>query len=78
MTPQTRREFLKKSGWMVLGSLLVPYIPKTFYSIPAPVEISRVLQDYTIFGLPVYVDNDLLIPPDFFLLDKKLLEGRPI
>lgn len=28
-----RREFL----WMMAGSLLVPYIPKVFYSIPAPV-----------------------------------------
>ncbi len=32
----SRREFLKRSGWVALGSLLVPYVP-VFYSIPAPV-----------------------------------------
>ena len=36
MTPQTRREFLGKLGWMAVGSLLVPYVPETFYSIPIP------------------------------------------
>ncbi|HDZ15690.1 MAG TPA: hypothetical protein ENH60_12455 [Pricia sp.] len=38
MTPQTRREFLGKLGWMAVGSLIVPYVPETFYSIPRPVE----------------------------------------
>ncbi len=37
MTIQTRREFLGKLGWMFAGGILVPYIPKTFYSIPEPV-----------------------------------------
>ncbi len=40
---QTRREFLKKSGWMVLGSLLVPYIPKTFYSIPSLIRADQLV-----------------------------------
>ncbi len=34
MIIQTRREFLKKLGWMFAGGILVPYIPKIFYSIP--------------------------------------------
>ena len=34
MTNQTRREFLSKLGWMFAGGILVPYIPKAFYSIP--------------------------------------------
>ncbi len=29
-----RREFLKRTGWTLLGGLLVPYVPKVFYSIP--------------------------------------------
>ncbi|HEA65329.1 MAG TPA: hypothetical protein ENI07_00685 [Desulfobacterales bacterium] len=37
MTTQTRREFLGKLGWMFAGGILVPYIPKTFYSIPGPI-----------------------------------------
>ena len=37
MTIQTRREFLGKLGWMFAGGILVPYVPKTFYSIPGPV-----------------------------------------
>ncbi|KKK47092.1 hypothetical protein LCGC14_3158680 [marine sediment metagenome] len=37
MTTQTRREFLGKLGWMFAGGILVPYIPKTFYSIPEPI-----------------------------------------
>ncbi len=36
MKNQTRREFLGKLGWMFAGGILVPYIPKTFYSIPGP------------------------------------------
>ncbi len=43
MTNQTRREFLGKLGWMFAGSLLAPYIPKTFYSIPAIIKTPKQL-----------------------------------
>ncbi|KKK47091.1 hypothetical protein LCGC14_3158670 [marine sediment metagenome] len=41
MTIQTRREFLGGLGWMAVGSLIIPYIPKTFYSIPKPTAWSN-------------------------------------
>ncbi len=34
----TRRSFLQKLGWAVVGSIAVPYIPKTFYSFPVSIE----------------------------------------
>ncbi len=56
MTIQTRREFLKKLGWMFAGGILVPYIPKIFYSIPGPVETLTVEIDKIIakvYGIPL-------------------------
>ncbi len=45
MTIQTRREFLGKLGWMLAGGILVPYVPKTFYSIPArPSQVKTLTQ----------------------------------
>ncbi len=38
MKTQTRREFLGKLGWMFAGGILVPYIPKTFYSVPEQIR----------------------------------------
>ncbi len=31
----SRRGFIKRLGILAAGALIVPYIPKTFYSIPA-------------------------------------------
>ena len=44
MNQLTRREFidrLGKLGLMLTGGLIVPYIPKVIYSIPAPISISE-------------------------------------
>ncbi len=32
----TRRKFIQRLGYMMAGGLIVPYVPKVFYSIPAP------------------------------------------
>ncbi|KKL03646.1 hypothetical protein LCGC14_2624000, partial [marine sediment metagenome] len=32
----TRRKFLQRIGYMMVGGLIVPCVPKVFYSIPAP------------------------------------------
>ncbi|KKL25421.1 hypothetical protein LCGC14_2405470 [marine sediment metagenome] len=29
------REFLKRLGYMIAGSIIVPYVPRTFYSFPS-------------------------------------------
>ena len=46
MKTQTRREFLGKLGWMTFGSIFIPYIPKTFYSIPGPESAMQTISIY--------------------------------
>ena len=48
MKTQTRREFLGRLGWMAVGGILIPYIPKTFYSIPGPVQDWLYVDDLTL------------------------------
>ncbi|KKM25399.1 hypothetical protein LCGC14_1595320 [marine sediment metagenome] len=33
----TRRKFLQRLGYMMAGGLIVPCVPKVFYSIPRPI-----------------------------------------
>ncbi len=33
----TRRKFIQRLAYMMAGGLIVPYVPKVFYSIPGPV-----------------------------------------
>ncbi len=39
----SRRTFLQKLRYTIVGFLIVPYVPKTFYSIPAVVSPHWVL-----------------------------------
>ncbi len=42
----TRRKFIQRLGYMMAGGLIVPYVPKIFYSIPAPVSDLDVWKKY--------------------------------
>ncbi len=43
----TRRKFIQRLGYMMAGGLIVPYVPKVFYSIPKPIE-----PPYRMYKLP--------------------------
>ena len=48
MTTQTRREFLGRLGWMAVGSLIIPFVPKVFHSIPKEIHVEFITSE-TVF-----------------------------
>ena len=51
----TRRKFLQRLGYMMAGGLIVPYVPKVFYSIPGTVEPPRMIIFGKIMGIREYM-----------------------
>ncbi len=75
MSQLTRREFidrLGKLGLILVGSILVPYIPKVIYSIPAPnlctihetilADYEAVLKHYFLEPTVKYLNRPAMLP----------------
>ncbi len=69
MNQLTRRDFLDrlgKLGLMLAGSLVVPYIPKVIYSIPAPKILTLELMQEAFDNI-----NAVYTSPSYIIVDRR-------
>ncbi len=58
----TRRKFLTKLGYLAAGSLVVPYVPRVFYSIPRLIEPPYIITpDSPGSGRWIFVNSEIPI-----------------